>query len=78
MGSYPQETEIGVNMSSGGYKSKRRIEMLKRLFVLAMMGMFAFSSLYGCYSTGKATGEAAEEVEEGASEFEKGYEEGKE
>lgn len=39
--------------------------------------MIAAAGLSGCYATGKAVGEGAEEVEEGAEAFEEGYETGK-
>jgi hypothetical protein len=48
--------------------------MIKRLLILVMAGMIAFSTVSGCQQMGKWTGEAAEEVEEGAEEFEEGYE----
>jgi outer membrane lipoprotein-sorting protein len=39
--------------------------------------LLAVFSVTGCQSMGKATGEAIEEIEEGAEQFEKGYHEGK-
>jgi len=39
--------------------------------------MIAAAALSGCYATGRAVGEGAEEVEEGAEAFEEGYETGK-
>ena len=52
--------------------------MAKKILILLFTGLIVFGSLTGCYTAGKATGEAAEEIEKGAEEFEEGYEEGKE
>jgi hypothetical protein len=51
--------------------------MNKKILAALAGGFIAATSLAGCYSTGKVTGEAAEGVEHGAHEFKKGYEEGK-
>ncbi len=50
---------------------------MKKLLVCLMISLLSFSALTGCYHMGKATGEGAEEVEEGAESFGEGYEEGK-
>jgi len=50
--------------------------MMKKMMILMMALFLSFGSLAGCYKTGKVTGEAAQEIEEGADAFEEGYEEG--
>ena len=51
--------------------------MLKKMFAVLALAMFPAVSLGGCYSSGRVTGEAAEGVQEGARQFERGYEEGR-
>lgn len=51
--------------------------MLKRFLGILLVLLLGSALLSGCYTMGKGTGEVAEEVEEGAESFEKGYEEGK-
>lgn len=48
----------------------------KALIILVLMSALA-SMTAGCYSVGKATGEAAKSVENSADDFKKGYEKGK-
>ena len=51
--------------------------MIKRLLTAMAFALLALTSISGCYSTGKATGKAAGEVQEGTHEFHRGYEQGK-
>lgn len=51
--------------------------MMKKVMILLMALFLSFGTLAGCYQTGKVSGEAADEIEEGADAFEEGYEEGK-
>ncbi len=51
--------------------------MAKRISMLLVSLLIVCSGLTGCYTTGKAAGEAADQVEEGADSMKKGYEEGK-
>jgi hypothetical protein len=49
--------------------------MAKKIAALLIFGFVTATSLSACYTAGRATGEAAEGVEEGARQFERGYEE---
>ena len=51
--------------------------MMKKVMILLTALFLSFGTLAGCYQTGKVSGEAAEEIQEGAEAFEEGYEEGK-
>ncbi|MFZ0613856.1 MAG: hypothetical protein WAM73_16575 [Desulfobacterales bacterium] len=51
--------------------------MSKKLTVMLVSLLLVFATLSGCYTTGKAAGKAANEVEQGADSMKKGYEEGK-
>ncbi len=51
--------------------------MLRKLFLAASVTLLTLGSFSGCYQSGRATGEAAEEVKEGAQDFERGYERGR-
>lgn len=42
------------------------------LVLISLVGIFG-----GCHKMGKTTGQAADQVEEGAHDFKQGYEEGK-
>lgn len=51
--------------------------MARKLLMLSVSLLIAWAGLTGCYTTGKAAGEAANKVEKGADSMKKGYEEGK-
>ncbi|MBI5446019.1 MAG: hypothetical protein HY900_33000 [Deltaproteobacteria bacterium] len=51
--------------------------MAKRILSALLLGLVTLTSLAGCYATGRATGEAAKGVEQGAQEFKEGYQEGR-
>lgn len=51
--------------------------MLKRWFAVLALGIVTLTGMTGCYSTGKATGEAAEATQEGAQDFRRGYDAGR-
>lgn len=51
--------------------------MMKRVFAVLAFGIVTLTGMTGCYTTGKATGEAAEATQEGARDFRRGYEAGK-
>jgi hypothetical protein len=61
---------------SNSYK-KGAYGMIKKVLTLALVAMLSIGALGGCRSAGEATGEAAQEVEEGARDFKEGYEKGK-
>lgn len=45
--------------------------------VLMIVLSVALSGITGCYKMGKATGKAAENIEDGAHDFKQGYEDAK-
>ena len=51
--------------------------MKKRILFMTLALMLVLISLAGCYKMGKATGKAADQVEESAEEFKDGYDQGK-
>ncbi len=51
--------------------------MLKKLMALIILGIITLASIPACHTAGEATGEGVEQTKEGAHEFERGYEEGK-
>jgi hypothetical protein len=69
--------EIVSIIRQSHFEIERRIFMLKRFATLMVAGSIALTSIYGCQTMGRGTGEVAEEVEQGAGEFKEGYNEGK-
>lgn len=51
--------------------------MKKKSFLLFVALTLASTSFIGCHWMGEKTGQATQEVEEGADDFEEGFEEGK-
>ncbi|MFZ0132479.1 MAG: hypothetical protein WAK95_08040 [Desulfobacterales bacterium] len=51
--------------------------MAKKNLMLLVSLLIVCAGLTGCYTTGKAAGEAANQVEKGTDSMKKGYEEGK-
>ncbi|MFO8033066.1 MAG: hypothetical protein R6U22_11025 [Desulfohalobiaceae bacterium] len=51
--------------------------MRLRILILVMVGILVFAGFSGCKQMGEWTGKGAQEVEEGADDFEEGYDEGK-
>lgn len=51
--------------------------MRQRILILVMVGILAFGGFSGCRQMGEWTGQGAQEVEDGADDFEEGYDEGK-
>ncbi len=49
--------------------------MLRKLMAVLAIGAMMAGSLSACYTAGRATGEAAEGIERGAEQFERGYQE---
>lgn len=51
--------------------------MFKRVIAILAFGFVALTGMTGCYSTGKATGEGVEKTQEGAQDFRRGYDAGR-
>ncbi|MGA6927492.1 MAG: hypothetical protein WBY88_17520 [Desulfosarcina sp.] len=51
--------------------------MIRNLIATTLVLISLVGMVGGCQKMGKATGQAADQVEEGAQDFKQGYEEGK-